>query len=57
MESLIKQISENWKSYRLHCQSQSSTGYDIKIVKKDHIVYDLVKNQWTENIKNIGIKL
>ena len=53
MESLIKQISENWKSYRLHCQSQSSTGYDIKIVKKDHIVYDLVKNQWTENIKNI----
>lgn len=52
MEDILRQISSNWKSYRLHCQSKSKTGYDIKIVKKDHIIYDLVIDKWADKIKN-----
>ena len=52
MNEIIKQISEEWQLYRSHCQNTSKSGYDIKTVDKNHLVYDLVINKWPDKIKS-----
>ena len=52
MIEIIKKISNDWQSYRDFCVSESSLGYEVKKVDKNHEVYDLVINQWKDSIKN-----
>ncbi len=57
LTNIIQKISKGWLEYRDHCKSISKTGYGIRVVKKDHYMFDLVKTEWTELIsKNVDLK-
>ena len=58
LTNIIQKISKGWLEYRDHCKSTSKTGYGIRVVKKDHYMFDLVKTEWTELIsKNVDAKV
>lgn len=50
MKSTIKKISQTWLDYRKHCVGESTTGYEVKVVKKDHPTYLLVKDTWQNEV-------
>ena len=52
LSNIIQDISKGWLDYRNHCKSTSKTGADIKIIKQDHDIFDLVINQWPKTISN-----
>ena len=57
IEKIIKNISNDWITYRDHCKSISKSGASIRIVKQDHKIYDLVKTAWPETIsKHVNLK-
>ena len=57
IEKIIKNIFNDWITYRDHCKSISKSGASIRIVKQDHKIYDLVKTAWPETIsKHVNLK-
>ena len=42
MKDIIKKISETWLDYRKHCIDESTSGYEVKVVKQDHPTYLLI---------------
>ena len=57
LSKIIQKISKGWLDYRDHCKSTSKSGANIRIVKQDHYMYDLVKTEWAEFIsKNVSQK-
>jgi len=52
LSKIIKDISDNWIDYRNHCIDTSKTGSEIRKVKQDHKIFDLVKSDWEETVSN-----
>lgn len=50
MKNTIKKISQTWLDYRKHCIGESTSGYEVKVVKKDHPTYTLVKDTWQNEV-------
>ena len=49
LSKILKEISDNWIDYRNHCKDISKTGSEIRKVKQDHKIFDLVKNYCEAN--------
>ena len=43
LSKILKEISDNWIDCRNHCKDISKTGSEIRKVKQDHKIFDLVK--------------
>ena len=52
MKDTIKKISETWLDYRKYCIGESTSGYEVKVVKQDHPTYLLIKDKWQNEISN-----
>jgi len=52
LKEIIKKISETWLDYRKHCIGESTSGYEVKVVKQDHPTYLLIKDSWQNHVFN-----
>ena len=52
LSKILKEISDNWIDYRNHCKDISKTGSEIRKVKQDHKIFDLVKTDWEKTVSN-----
>ena len=50
MKDLLKDISDSWIDYRVHCNDETITGAKVKKVKKDHPIYNLIVNDWPDQV-------
>ena len=54
LSNIINGISKGWKEYKDHCKSTNPKGTEIKVVKPDHKIYDLIISDWEKEVsKNI----
>ena len=49
----IQEISNGWKEYKKHCISKNPKGTEIRVVKKDHKIYDLIITDWQKEVASI----
>ena len=52
LSKILKEISDNWIDYRNHCKDKSKAGSEIRKVKQDHKIFDLVKTDWEETVSS-----
>ena len=50
ISEIVQNISKDWINYRNHCKSISKSGAEIRKVKQDHKIYDLVISDWEESV-------
>ena len=53
LSNIINGISKGWKEYKDHCKSTNPKGTEIKVVKPDHKIYDLIMSDWEKEVSKI----
>ena len=53
LSNIINGISKGWKEYKDHCKSTNPKGTEIRVVKPDHKIYDLIMSDWEKEVSNI----